>query len=115
MTPVLFTIFLPLVAARIGQIQQIRNHFESDPIYRQLNLTWTQEYLIDKTYFKKNPINDSIVFLNLGGDGEQRKQNVPLSKHNRACNDYAEDFNAICLYLEHRYFLLCPCANDSRY
>ena len=98
MNLVVFLLFLEFVATKSDSINQKIDHFDPNN-----NGTWTQEYVIDKTYFTKDcPKSDPpIVILNLGGEKE-RKCGAPLPKED-CYDDYG--FNVICLYLEHRYFI----------
>ncbi|XP_001949662.1 putative serine protease K12H4.7 [Acyrthosiphon pisum] len=60
------------------------------------NRTWKQRYQVNQKYYKK----DGPVFLMIGGEG-------PISAkwmYSGAWIDYAKEFNALCLQLEHRYY-----------
>jgi len=67
-------------------------------ILRELkfNVTLFKRYQVNQKYYKK----DGPVFLMIGGEG-------PISAkwmYSGAWMDYAEEFNALCLQLEHRYY-----------
>ncbi|XP_060847283.1 putative serine protease K12H4.7 [Rhopalosiphum padi] len=60
------------------------------------NRTWKQRYQVTQKYYKK----DGPVFLMIGGEG-------PISAkwmYSGAWINYAEEFNALCFQLEHRYY-----------
>jgi len=62
----------------------------------KFNVILFKRYQVNQKYYKK----DGPVFLMIGGEG-------PISDkwmYSGAWIEYAEEFNALCLQLEHRYY-----------
>lgn len=58
--------------------------------------TWSQRYFVNDTFFA----GDGPVFLMIGGEGEAN----PIWMTTGTWIEYAENFKALCLLLEHRYY-----------
>eukprot|EP00126_Sphaerothecum_destruens_P015583 Sdes_comp9605_c0_seq1m1091 len=88
-----------------------------EPITAQLlgvsSKTWKQRYFMDKTYWNGS---DGPVFLLFGGESALSMESL----QNLAITDYAKQFNALLLALEHRYYGIsmptnCSTENLERY
>ena len=61
------------------------------------NETWEQQYFVDEKHWKGPGYS---VFLLLGGEWNAKT----FAFQDSWCSEYAREFNALCLYLEHRYY-----------
>ena len=60
--------------------------------------TWKQRFFVNSEHYRND--SNAPVFLMIGGEGEASKKWM----HEGAWIHYAEQFGALCLQLEHRYY-----------